>query len=758
MKRTLTGWLLDVYEDARGGLLLWLLGEDGARCALNQDFPVTFYAAGPAPRLRALWRWLEEQGANGSNPKAPIRMWRAEHRDLFEPAPVTVLAVQSAQPCQQPGLFREASRTFADLTWYDADILPALRHAAQYGTFPLARLEVQADETRLTSLRVLDTPWELDPAPPPLRILHIQPDDDPQHAPPAAITLRWAGRSVRLPLAPVRGLLVNLAAILKQYDPDLLLTNWGDTWLIPWLLEQAEKLNLRLPLSRDPCRGVLQRDERSYQAYGQVVHRGRQAHLFGRWHVDVYNAMLYADYGLEGLLESARVTALPVQAAARLSPGSGISAMQVVTALRGGILVPWHKQQSEQPKSALDLLHTDQGGLVYQPLTGVHRDVAELDFISMYPSIMARFNISPEVPIAAMFPDGPPGAESTPPGLIPRTLSPLLEKRIALKRRSATLPRLDPRRKTDRARTAAHKWLLVTCFGYLGYKNARFGRIEAHQAVTAWSRECLLRAKEAAEDAGGEVLHLYVDGLWVKGAGCATTAGVQPLLDEITRRTGLPIALDGIYRWVVFLPSRVDARLPVANRYFGVFQDGTLKVRGIEARRHDTPPWVSRAQMHILEMLAQVENTDDLPALLPQVQAYAQNELRRLRAGRVPLEELVLRQKITRAVEEYRSPSPAARAAAQMQAAGRPPMRPGQYVRFFYSLGRPGVRAYDLPTPPETRTVDVPRYAELLRRAVETVSGWVDAEGHYNPQPCLNVCIIEDVSPRRHGEHREILR
>ena len=28
--------------------------------------------------------------------------------------------------------------------------------------------------------------------------------------------------------------------------------------------------------------------------------------------------------------------------------------------------------------------------------------------------------------------------------------------------------------------------------------------------------------------------------------------------------------------------------MPVPNRYFGVFEDGTLKVRGIEERRHDT--------------------------------------------------------------------------------------------------------------------------------------------------------------------------
>jgi DNA polymerase-2 len=66
------------------------------------------------------------------------------------------------------------------------------------------------------------------------------------------------------------------------------------------------------------------------------------------------------------------------------------------------------------------------------------------------------------------------------------------------------------------ARRAAIKWMLVTCFGYMGYKGARFGRIEAHESVTAWGRETLLRAKESAEDAGFEMLHALTDSLWIR--------------------------------------------------------------------------------------------------------------------------------------------------------------------------------------------------------------------------------------------------
>jgi len=48
-------------------------------------------------------------------------------------------------------------------------------------------------------------------------------------------------------------------------------------------------------------------------------------------------------------------------------------------------------------------------------------------------------------------------------------------------------------------------------------------------------------------------------------------------------------------------------------------------------------------------------------------------------------------------------------------------VRPGQRVRFLFTLGKPGVRAWDVSEPPDPRCVDVKRYQTLLKRAVETV-------------------------------------
>ncbi|PWH14514.1 MAG: hypothetical protein DDG59_13055 [Anaerolineae bacterium] len=717
------GWLLDLYANQEGTLTVWLLQPDvqgRVVCrALKQRFPITSYVSAGAQELDAVGRFVRRQPFQ-------VHLEPCQRRDLFQAQPISVLKVQVQEAASHARLVQRLTQVFPDLTYYDLDVPLALRHAARYGSFAAARCRLAIDTAGLIQhWETLDTPWEIDAPPVPLRMLYVEPDVDPAHAPPTYLHVRSGRYRYCLALQPSRPFLINLRAILQRHDPDLLLTRWGDTWLMPYLLRLAQRLGIRLPLSRDPQRGVAWRPQRSYFSYGQVIHRGRQAYLFGRWHIDVENAVLYHDYGIEGILEMARVTSLPLQAAARLSPGSGISAMQMRTALQMNILVPWHKQQAELPKTALDLLSSDQGGLVYQPIAGLHEHVAELDFVSMYPSIMARFNISPETIASSAHTRSAvlnlqPLSEASQAALIPQTLSPLLEKRLELKKRLATLPKYDPRRKRYQACASAHKWLLVTCFGYLGYKNARFGRIEAHEAVTAYGREALLRAKEAAEQQGFEVLHLYVDGLWVKKRGAEQATDFQPLLDEITRRTGLPIVLEGIYRWIAFLPSRRDERIAVPNRYFGVFQDGSLKVRGLELRRRDTPLWIAEVQQAILEHLAAAPDATSAAEQIPDVIQFVRASLEALKRGAVPPQKLLLAQKLSHSLEEYRQPSAAARAARQLQTQGKLRMA-GQCVRFWYVCEKSGVRAWDLGALPHPTELDYRRYRELLLRAVSTL-------------------------------------
>lgn len=708
------GWLLDVFPN-KDNLTVWVLGKDGKRRALRQEFPVTFYAAGPLPQLRELWKWLSKQ------PEGP-HLAREERRDLFAGS-VTVLSVELSHPADLSPLFMRTFHAFPDLIYYDADIPISLRYAARYGVFPLADCKIQADpQGRIVDICSTLSPWELDQQLPPLSVISLEPNCDPFHSKPSRISIQTPREKFELDLEPARAFMIGMRALLGQYDPDLLLTAWGDTWLLPYLLHLGKETGIDLPLNRDPDQTIKQRGARTYHAYGQVIYRGGQVHLAGRWHIDIYNTVMYHDYGLEGIWELARVTALPVQTVARVSPGTGISSMQIVTALKEGILIPWRKQQAEQPKSVLDLIHSDLGGLVFQPTIGLHQDVAEIDFISMYPSIMSHFNISPETIRPGNY-DKETGLPSTLPeqGLIPKTLEPLLKKRIAIKMQLLSMSKWDMRYKSYKAQSAAHKWLLVTCFGYLGYKNARFGRIEAHEAVTAYGREALLRAKEAAEDLGFTVLHMYVDGLWVQKDGLSRVQDFQPLLNEVLRRTGLPIALDGIYRWICFLPSRQDQRLPVANRFFGVFQSGEVKCRGIELRRHDTPLFIAEMQQGMLDILSHCPCATHLPDYIPRLEAWVGKWRHELKNGHIPLEKMLVRQTLSRAVAEYRVPSPAAIAAKQLEK-GEKFLRPGQTVSFLYTLGEPGVSAWDLEVAVNPKTLDISYYSFLLQRAAETIT------------------------------------
>ena len=127
------------------------------------------------------------------------------------------------------------------------------------------------------------------------------------------------------------------------------------------------------------------------------------------------------------------------------------------------------------------------------------------------------------------------------------------------------------------------------------------------------------------------------------------------------------------------------------------------------------PPAPLEFGMEMITEFAKAESVDQLPDYLPAARRCLARRLGDLRAGRVPLEELLVSQRLSRELDRYRTPSPAARAAQQLAAAGRS-VRPGQRVRFLHLLGQPDVHAWDLPTP-----ID-PRRVELVRKTYDLIN------------------------------------
>lgn len=91
----------------------------------------------------------------------------------------------------------------------------------------------------------------------------------------------------------------------------------------------------------------------------------------------------------------------------------------------------------------------------------------------------------------------------------------------------------------------------------------------------------------------------------------------------------------------------------ISNRYFGVFEDGTVKMRGIEARRHDTAEFFSNVQQSILNIMSEANSIREVRVLMPKVRDMFQMHLKLLKNRNVPISDLVLTKRISKNVDEY---------------------------------------------------------------------------------------------------------
>ncbi|HSS95594.1 MAG TPA: DNA polymerase domain-containing protein, partial [Terriglobales bacterium] len=276
-------------------------------------------------------------------------------------------------------------------------------------------------------------------------------------------------------------------------------------------------------------------------------------------------------------------------------------------------------------------------------------------------------------------------------------------------------------------------------YGYQGFSGNRIGSIEAHEAINAVSRDVILHAKEAAEEMGYEVLHLYVDSLFIRVG--SNEAGLEKLREEIKSRTKLKVDLEGILRWMAFLPSKQNLGVPVPNCYFGVFRNGERKCRGIMLRRGDTPRYIAAAQEEAIDIMAKELDFDKLQSLIPELVELFKQHYRKIVLGQVELEQLVVSQTLSRNLEDIRALSPAARAALQLAERGKHTSA-GQNVDFVRIRNAPYVLPRNLMTTAEKIDIDAQWYCEQLLRAAneilfslgvskEVLSAWLKDRGTY---------------------------
>ena len=534
---------------------------------------------------------------------------------------------------------------------------------------------------------------------------------------------------------------------LDEQDPDLLVCSTSE--IIPTLSEMAASVGADdFTLSRWPDVDYQQlAGQSTYASYGRVGHSPARYNVPGRVIIDESNTFFYGETNLDGVLDLVTRSKKPVQELAWASIGNVLTAIQICEAHDRGVLVPGNSWRHEFFKPMGTLHDADRGGFIFAPEVGFHEDVHELDFSSLYPNIICTRNVSPDVIRCDCHRD----REDVPElgysicderGYLVDVLQPIIDARDEIK---AAIRREKERKNPDEdrlreleGRSGALKWILVSCFGYQGFSNAKFGRIECHEAINAYAREILLTAKETLEAGGWRVVHGIVDSIWVTpdpATDDTDREDLDSLATAITERVEIQLEHEAHYDWVAFVPQR-ESNAGALTKYFGkVDGEDQFKIRGIEARQRSTPKFIEQVQRDCIERLDATRSPEAVLVCL-------QDAIQRLHDGTVPVEKLVERNRVSKPLEGYtqNTQNVAALKRANDQNLAT---HPGQDIEYVVVDDTKTSRDRVALAHEEIASYDPSYYETQLLRAVESILlplGWTQSEirqyltGGYSPK------------------------
>ncbi len=317
-----------------------------------------------------------------------------------------------------------------------------------------------------------------------------------------------------------------------------------------------------------------------------------------------------------------------------------------------------------------------RGAIVLRPKKGVHRNVAVIDFSSMYPNIIIKYNVGPDTlvkpgervdpnecnvsPIGYMF-------RKKPDAFFKFSLQMLLKMRKEIKEKMRNLDPESEEYKLFDERQKAIKVLANAHYGYMGWVHARWYCRECAEAVTAWGRELILKAIKKARELGLEVIYGDTDSLFVK----YDKEKVQKLIEWIEKELGFEVKIDKIYEKVFFTEAK--------KRYAGLLKDGRIDIVGFEAVRGDWAEISKEVQSKVIELI--LKEGDIKEAI-----EYVRKVIKDLKEGRVPLEKLIIWKTLEKELSEYKAELPHVVAARRAVAKGYK-VRKGEKIGYIIVRG-----------------------------------------------------------------------
>lgn len=505
-----------------------------------------------------------------------------------------------------------------------------------------------------------------------------------------------------------RRLLLDLLALVRERDPDVIENHNLFGFDLPFLEGRAAALGVPLALGRPEGPAVLERYEEPgwrpgsrrarYTVAGRELidtldavrrhdfvardlpsHRLKEvARHFGVATADrVYlpGAEVYATYrsdreqvrryALDDVAEvdalSRRLLGAPFALAgmaprryervASAGPAMGILEPMLVRAyLRAGAALPRPADERGLPP------HT--GGALHLFATGIGEQVVKADIASLYPSLMRTFQIGPV---------------SDRLGALLHIVGRVLDLRLHHKNAAKAAAPGSLEAGYHGGMQAAMKLLINSAYGYMGAgQMALFADRAAADEVTRRGRDVLWQVVEALRARGVVLIEADTDGVyfavpkgWSEEQERALVAEVAALLPD-----GIRLDYEGRYR--AMLSHEV-------KNYALLTYDGQLIMRGVALRSSRSEPFGER----FLARALRCAMTGDIGGLR---QAFLET-VAAIRARELPASDLAARVRLSKTPDEYRAARGREAAYEALLAAGRSSWTPGERVRCYRAEG-----------------------------------------------------------------------
>ena len=320
------------------------------------------------------------------------------------------------------------------------------------------------------------------------------------------------------------------------------------------------------------------------------------------------------------------------------------------------------------------------GGYVFDSRPGLYRNVALLDFKSLYPSIIRTFRIDP-LGLAEPGRDPVPGfdgaAYAREGGILPDLIAGLWAHRDEAKRTG------------DRPFQHAVKILMNSFYGVLGARSCRFFDPRLTSSITRRGHEIIRRSKAFIESEGFGVIYGDTDSLFVLlgeharaqevAAGLAERLNgwwSETLAREHRVESSLEVEVESLFERFL-MPTLRGAAKGTKKRYAGLVRNGRgeapeIVFKGLETVRTDWTPLARRFQRELYRKVFLDEPYED----------YVRSVCDALLAGELD-GELVYRKRLRRPVDAYTRNVPPHVQAARRQSS------PGSWVSYVVTANGP---------------------------------------------------------------------